>query len=243
MGGIDSMWFILTYFLIVILVIEIAVVLMRSTGLKYDIARFQVISLLTSTGFTTKESELILGHPVRRRLSMFLILFGVFSFAVIISSISSILAPEFRISYLAVIPIILSVILYLLRLPSILPILKSKFNLPMEQKFEISELPINDVLLHSKEDAFVEIPIGPESSRVGHTLEKLDQGGADINLLFIQRGTETVRKRRLQTKLVSGDILYLYGDEKAINQLFAKELQAKHTLLQNDENKALSWIK
>jgi hypothetical protein len=235
------MWFIINYFFIVILVIEIAVVLMRSTGLKYDIARFQVISLLTSTGFTTKESELILGHPVRRRLSMFLILFGVFSFAVIISSISSILTPEFRISYLTLIPIVLAVILCVLRLPIIVPILKTKFNLPLVQKFEISELPINDVLLHSKDDTFVDIPIGPDSSRVGHTLEELDHDDADINVLFIQRGTETVRKGRLQMKLESGDILYLYGEEKAINRLFAKELQAKHTLLQNDENKVLSW--
>jgi hypothetical protein len=234
-------WFILTYFAIVLLVIEIAVVLMRATGLKYDIARFQVISLMTSTGFTTKESELILGHPLRRRLGMFLILFGVFSFAVIISSISSILAPEFRISKLAIIPVVLAVILVLLRMPAIMPLLTTKFNLPLEQKFEVFELPIQDVLFHSEEDAFVEIPIGPDSSRIGQTLEKICGKETDINALFIQRGTESLRKQRLQTKLESGDIVYVYGAKPHIYKAFKNELQDKASLLQN-EKKALSWI-
>ncbi|MCM3570515.1 hypothetical protein [Neobacillus mesonae] len=44
--------------------------------------------MMTATVFTTGESELILGHPIRRRLAAFSILFGVFSLAVIISSIS-----------------------------------------------------------------------------------------------------------------------------------------------------------
>jgi len=234
-------WFILSYFAIVLLVIEIAVVLMRSTGLKYDIARFQVISLLTSTGFTTKESELILGHPVRRRLGMFLILFGVFSLAVIISSISSILVPEFRISNIVYIPIILAVILVLLKLPSMQPLLTNKFNLPFEQKFEIDELPINDVLLLCDEDIFIEIPIGPNSSLVGQTLDKLWEDDADINILLIERGSETVRKNKSRTTLESGDILYVYGGKDEIENTFSKELADK-TIMLNDERKALSWI-
>jgi hypothetical protein len=234
-------WFIVTYFAIVLLVIEIAVVLMRSTGLKYDIARFQVISLLTSTGFTTRESELILGHPVRRRLGMFLILFGVFSFAVIISSISSFLAPNLRISYLSAIPVGLALLLLVLKLPKMQPLLINKFNLPLERKFEIDELPINDVLLHGEEDVFLDIPIGPESPLVGHTLDISLQGDSDINVLFIGRGTETIRKDRLRTKLASGDILYIYGDKKEIDRVFGKELDDKVSKIQDEKN-TLSWI-
>ncbi|RED54498.1 TrkA C-terminal domain-containing protein [Cohnella lupini] len=235
------MWFIVTYFAIVLLVIEIAVVLMRSTGLKYDIARFQVISLLTSTGFTTKESELVLGHPVRRRLGMFLILFGVFSFAVIISSISSILAPDLRISYLAVIPVVLALLLVVLKLPMTQPLLMNKFNLPLERKFEIYELPINDVLLHCEDDAFLDIPVGPKSSLIGHTLDIRLKGDADVNVLFIGRGTETIRKDRLRTRLESGDILYIYGEKEEIDRAFGKELEDKDGMMK-DEIKALSWI-
>ncbi|MCD9024814.1 TrkA C-terminal domain-containing protein [Cohnella silvisoli] len=142
---------------------------------------------------------------------------------------------------IAVVPIVLSVILFLLRLPTMKPILTTKFNLPLEQKFEIHELPIKDVLLHTEEDTFIDIPIGPESSQVGHTLEKLCQGEPDLNVLFIQRGTETVRKERLRTKLESGDILYVYGEKNIINRTFAKELKAKAAELQNEKS-TLSWI-
>ena len=48
----------------------------RLTGLPDDRARFQVISLLTGTGFTTKESEIILSMRRRRRLARATMLFG-----------------------------------------------------------------------------------------------------------------------------------------------------------------------
>ncbi len=46
------------------------------TGLPAEKARFQVISLLTGTGFTTKESEIILSSRRRRRLARITMLFG-----------------------------------------------------------------------------------------------------------------------------------------------------------------------
>ncbi|KIL36313.1 hypothetical protein SD71_08590 [Cohnella kolymensis] len=236
------MWFIVTYFVIVILVIEIATVLMRATGLDYDISRFQVVSMLTSTGFTTKESELILGHPLRRRLGIFLILFGIFSFAVIISSISSILVPDFRISYLSIIPIVLAVLLYCLRIPSVESFLVAKFKQNLEQKFDVHELPIAEVMLLSDTDTFIDIPIGKESGLIGQTLEKSCDKDGDINLLFIKRGTETVRRERLQTKLEPGDLLYVYGDQLEIQRLFAREIKEKETLLLKDEKKGLSMM-
>ena len=48
----------------------------RMTGLPDERARFQVISMLTGTGFTTKESEIIMGSRRRRRLARVTMLFG-----------------------------------------------------------------------------------------------------------------------------------------------------------------------
>lgn len=48
----------------------------RLTGLPAERARFQVISLLTGTGFTTRESEIIMGSRRRRRLARATMLFG-----------------------------------------------------------------------------------------------------------------------------------------------------------------------
>ncbi len=48
----------------------------RLTGLPAERARFQVLSLLTGTGFTTRESEMVLGSRHRRRLARITMLFG-----------------------------------------------------------------------------------------------------------------------------------------------------------------------
>ena len=55
---------------------EVFTVLFRLIGLPEEKARFQAISLLTSTGFTTRESEMILSTRSRRRLARITMLFG-----------------------------------------------------------------------------------------------------------------------------------------------------------------------
>ncbi len=63
---------ILTYWIIT----EVFTVLFRLIGLPEEKARFQVVSLLTGTGFTTRESEAVLSTRPRRRLARITMLFG-----------------------------------------------------------------------------------------------------------------------------------------------------------------------
>ncbi|MBR0160583.1 MAG: hypothetical protein IJQ02_04785 [Oscillospiraceae bacterium] len=55
---------------------ELFTILFRFTGLPDERARFQVISLLTGCGYTTKESEMLLSNRKRRRLARITMLFG-----------------------------------------------------------------------------------------------------------------------------------------------------------------------
>lgn len=57
-------------------IVRIASVALRLTGLPDHIARFQSISALTGAGFTTTESEAIVNYPIRRRVIVGLMLFG-----------------------------------------------------------------------------------------------------------------------------------------------------------------------
>ncbi|MEH6526478.1 MAG: hypothetical protein V7723_10435 [Sneathiella sp.] len=59
-----------------VLVVRIASVAMRLTGLPDNVARLQCISALTGTGFTTQESEMIVNYPLRRRILVSLMIFG-----------------------------------------------------------------------------------------------------------------------------------------------------------------------
>lgn len=58
------------------IITELFTILFRFTGIPDEKARFQVISLLTGVGFTTRESELLLTNRVRRRLARATMLFG-----------------------------------------------------------------------------------------------------------------------------------------------------------------------
>ena len=63
-------------FTISTIVVRISSTIMRLTGLPDNVARFQSLSALTGTGFTTRESELIVNYPIRRRVLMTLMIFG-----------------------------------------------------------------------------------------------------------------------------------------------------------------------
>lgn len=79
---------ILVFFLLLLiytLMSEAFTVLFRLTGMNTEKARFQVISMLTNSGFTTNESELILKDPMRRRLALLTMLFGYAFTATVVS--------------------------------------------------------------------------------------------------------------------------------------------------------------
>lgn len=68
-----------------IIISDIITVFFRLTGMTADKARFQVVSLLTNSGFTTQESEAVVNSRLRRRLALGTMLFG-YAFTVTILS-------------------------------------------------------------------------------------------------------------------------------------------------------------
>ena len=70
---------------------ELFTILFRFTGLPDEKARFQVVSLLTGCGFTTRESEMILSSRSRRNLARITMLFGYVFNITIVSAFINIL--------------------------------------------------------------------------------------------------------------------------------------------------------
>ncbi|MED1862060.1 TrkA C-terminal domain-containing protein [Fictibacillus nanhaiensis] len=221
--------FTLLYFAIIGIVIEINVLLFTLTGLKKEIARFQVISMFTATGFTTGESELILEHPVRRRLSTFLILFGVFSLAVIISSISNILSDEFRSIELGIIILVLISLYVILSVPKLKQYMKRTFESHMEKNYNLADLPLRDVMYFEEDDVVVELPIHKDSKIMGKQLKDIIEEDDDLIVLFIKRGDVTVRKDSYTTKIQEGDMLVLYGHKSCLQERFKNEMKELKT--------------
>lgn len=59
-----------------VLIMRVAAVALRHTGLSDTTARFQALSAFTGTGFTTSEAETLVNYPIRRRIVSILIVIG-----------------------------------------------------------------------------------------------------------------------------------------------------------------------
>ncbi|MDQ1143594.1 putative membrane protein YphA (DoxX/SURF4 family) [Bacillus sp. SORGH_AS 510] len=230
------LFFLLIYFVIITAVIEIFVVLFRLTGLKVEVSRFQVISMMTGTGFTTGESELILGHPIRRKLAIFLILFGAFSLAVIISSISQFLSEGLRTKEIITVAVGTLLVFVVLKLAWIQRVISKVFNRKMKQNVALADMPVRDVFLSSKKDAVLNLPIYHESSLHNRTIHDVipEYQGMDFGILFIQRGGMKLRKNVYGTVLHEGDQLLLYGDKKVLWSVFEHDWKVSEEKRQDE---------
>ena len=62
--------------LLSIIVTRVASIALTHTGISREAARFQARSAFTGSGFTTNESEMVVNHPIRRRIVLILMLLG-----------------------------------------------------------------------------------------------------------------------------------------------------------------------
>lgn len=62
--------------LVSLLAVRVGATALMMTGLSWDTASFQSYSAFFGVGFTTKEAEMVVNHPVRRRIIRDLILVG-----------------------------------------------------------------------------------------------------------------------------------------------------------------------
>lgn len=125
----------IVFIFIYVTILDIITVLFRLTGLTEEKARFQVVSLLTNSGYTTQESEIIVNSKVRRKLAKATMLFGYAFTVTIVSSIVNIflsLDTQQQYEILVVVPFAALAVLvfYLIRRTTVI---KTKFDLIIEK--------------------------------------------------------------------------------------------------------------
>ncbi|GAH92167.1 unnamed protein product, partial [marine sediment metagenome] len=72
-----------------VMIIKVATAALKLTGLDERTASFQALSALTGTGFTTRESELIISQPMRRRIVSILMIVGHAGLIAVIAGLAS----------------------------------------------------------------------------------------------------------------------------------------------------------
>ncbi len=73
--------------LVSLVITRVATVALSLTGMSREAARFQARSAFFGVGFTTTEAESVMGHPVRRRIVMLLMVIGSAGIAGVIASV------------------------------------------------------------------------------------------------------------------------------------------------------------
>ena len=208
---------------------ELFTFIFRLTGLPAERARFQVISLLTGTGFTTRESEIIMTSRQRRRLARVTMLFGyvfnitiVSAFINVFLSIKVIQAGSPIFSFL--IPLgTIAVIFIFMRVPKVHAWGDDQLRRISDRIFDRKET-FNAVMLidniSSKSIAQVTLRQIPEEYQ-GRTLAETGlRADTGIMVMLVERRGGQPEAAQADTIFEVGDKLTVFGDYNVICKTF-----------------------
>lgn len=201
----------------------------RLTGIPDERVRFQVISLLTGTGFTTRESEIILSTRRRRRLARATMLFGyVFNITIVSAFINVFVSmndTEIRHQIFGfLIPLgTVALIFIFMRVPKVHAWGDYLLQRLADRVFKREEA-FNAVMLidniSGQSIAQVTIRQIPEQYQ-GRTLaETRLRAETGILVMLVERNGETATEARADTVFEPGDKLTVFGDYKTICKTF-----------------------
>ncbi|MGL5649719.1 MAG: TrkA C-terminal domain-containing protein [Clostridium sp.] len=208
-----------------LLVIDFFAILFRMTGMPIYKARFQVISLLSSTGFTTRESEMIVNSPIRRKLAGWLMVFSYVSTATFISFFVSMLSHTVTsIGFFAVILFFLFVAVFFHKL-SLLEKVENKIESKIIKSKIWQRLNAQKATLitSSRGYGIYEVCIGSENRLIGETIANSGLSELEIRILNIDKGDVFVKFPSADYVFESGDKATVYGNLKNIKNEFDRE--------------------
>ncbi|MBN2484173.1 MAG: TrkA C-terminal domain-containing protein [Candidatus Omnitrophica bacterium] len=87
MGIISTVIPLIIIVILFVLIVRIATVVLKMTGLDEETAWFQSVSAFTGTGFTTKEAEPVLEDDIRRKTVIVLMILGRIGFVSVIAGL------------------------------------------------------------------------------------------------------------------------------------------------------------
>jgi hypothetical protein len=193
-----------------LIILWIGSIALESTGMIRSRARFQALSCLTGTGFTTTEAESVVNHPRRRRIATWLIFIGnagiISGLILIILYVRSGLAAPSRAAIIALVVIVVAVFL-LVRLKVIHGITNAFVKLFRGQ--DKSELH-TEQFLHQAGDYGITRVMVRDDSKTG-AIKDTAVHQAGIAVLAIEREDAVLSSPGPDEAVLTGDYLLCYG--------------------------------
>lgn len=223
-----------------LLIVRIGAIALRMTGLSREVADFQALSCFFGVGFTTRESEMIVSHPVRRRIASHLIVIGnigvITAFgALAVTFMQS--EPDWLDELLGgevgSVPFILRIgvlvagvaaIVLIFRLGFFRRVLEHAIQRTLERAGVIHAMDLDTMLRVGHGFVVSEFEIDPGHPLIGKTLGEAMLGQRGVLVLGIQREYQSydgAPSRR--SVILQGDVLTVYGKEKAVAEELSPE--------------------
>ena len=189
---------------------------LEATGLERRKARFQALSALTNSGFTTREAESVVDNPGRRRIIFWLILLGnigVASFLItlIIALRSGFEQPSARIIIfilVALLVIVLTIWLGIIgRLTGSIVTLLRKEN--------TDKSPMREEVLYDADGyGLVRFTVGSKAAEGNISVSNTGLSERGLAVLAIERKDKVLPFPAAEEKLLPGDQILCYGECK-----------------------------
>lgn len=226
---IDSVVLLAAFSIIYIFIVEVFTVLFRLTGLTEDVARFQVISLLTACGFTTSQSEIITMSKRRRKLASVTIIFGYIFSLIIVSVVVNVFFQMTASEVNTFVGIGITLFSVALILFLIIKSRKAKiyFDALISRIYEkwthkkCNNVVIMDIIGH-RMIASIHLTYVPKPLENVALKDSGLQNKYGVHLLIITREGQSMDYIDGNTILRVGDSIVVFGNEKNIYDLFEK---------------------
>lgn len=208
------------------ILIEVYSAIFRIDGVQIDKAKFQIISILTGTGFTTNESELMLATRRRRKITQILILISYIFNITIVSTIVNIFMST---SNTQGAELGIGIALTILNLFLLIGLNKSGRlrrvfdNLVLKIGKKKKNRKINPISIYDYYDnkVIAEVRITQLNEKIADLdIVKLKKK-YNIQLLVIKRGSLILSDIDESIKIQDRDVLLVFGNYKVIRSLFS----------------------
>ena len=209
-----------------LLIVRAGTIALMMTGIDQKRAAFQALSAFTRAGFTTREAELVVNNPQRRRIITWLIILGNAGLvAIIVSATSSVVASQGYQVPITIFAIIIGTYL-IYKLISHVGFIR-KWEGFIEKRFiksHVFEEAATEDLLHLIEGYGLVRTITTENSPfVGAALSDLRALDSDIVILGIERGKVWIPSPKATVKIEEDDKLIVYGHINVLRGIFKED--------------------
>jgi len=229
--------------IISITVVRIGAVAFELTGLEWTVAKFQALSCFTSTGFTTKESELVVKSQQRRKIATILMIIGHAGFVSLIATfvnsmrpsqlVHKVFQPIIHLDNLPTLSVLINIVIITLFCWIVLYLFsRTKFSKKLTKVIQdfflkknfINRTYVQDLVISAGGFGIINIEVTKNSMLYHISLTDIVKKYPEMKILAIERGRNIITNLTDDTRMLLGDNIISYGKVDAIKKVLHQRL-------------------